>query len=123
MSSAATVSLAVLMHSVVNRWMIRLLASTDIGGSFEKGGQAAAPMGKRVLCELQRFRRPGPDSALKLFPPETRPRQREGLIEIYRKGKVAEAYRAFKEIYLEISDQLIDHLKSAETTHSSRQVR
>jgi hypothetical protein len=45
------------------------------------------------------------------------------LTEIYRKGKVAEAYRAFKEIYLEISDQLIDHLKSAETTHSSRQVR
>ena len=60
---------------------------------------------------------------LKLFPPETRPRQREVLIEIYRKGKVTEAYRAFKEIYLEISDQLIDHLKSAETTHSSRQVR
>ena len=60
---------------------------------------------------------------LKLFPPETRPRQREVLIEIYRKGKVAEAYRAFKEIYLEISDQLIDHLKSAETGHSSRRVR
>jgi DNA-binding GntR family transcriptional regulator len=60
---------------------------------------------------------------LKLFPPETRPRQREVLIEIYRKGKVAEAYGAFKEIYLEISDQIIDHLNSAETTHSSRQVR
>jgi DNA-binding GntR family transcriptional regulator len=60
---------------------------------------------------------------LKLFPLETRPRQREVLIEIYRKGKVAEAYRAFKELYLEISGQLIDHLKSAETTHSSRRVR
>src|SRR5215469_3283649 len=30
---------------------------------------------------------------LKLFPPETRPRQQELLIEIYRKGKIAEAFR------------------------------
>src|SRR6516225_157277 len=29
---------------------------------------------------------------LKLFPPETRPRQREVLIEIYRKGEIAEAF-------------------------------
>jgi hypothetical protein len=34
---------------------------------------------------------------LKVFPtPETRPRQREALIEIYRKGKIAEAFQAFK---------------------------
>jgi hypothetical protein len=31
----------------------------------------------------------------KLFPPETRPRKREILIEIYRKGKIAEAFSAF----------------------------
>jgi hypothetical protein len=49
---------------------------------------------------------------LKLFPPETRPRQREILIEMYRKGKIAEAFRAFKEIYLEIVDQIIDHLNN-----------
>ena len=49
---------------------------------------------------------------LKLFPPETRPRQREVLIEMYRKGKIAEAFRAFKEIYLEIVDQIIDHLNN-----------
>jgi DNA-binding GntR family transcriptional regulator len=48
---------------------------------------------------------------LKLFPPETRPRQREILIEIYRKGKIDEAFRAFKKIYLEIVDEVIDHLK------------
>jgi hypothetical protein len=39
-------------------------------------------------------------------------RQREVLIEIYRKGKIAEAFRAFKKIYLEIVDGVIDHLKS-----------
>jgi DNA-binding GntR family transcriptional regulator len=49
---------------------------------------------------------------LKLFPPETRPRQREVLIEMYRKGKIAEAFRAFKEIYLEAVDQIIDHLNN-----------
>jgi hypothetical protein len=49
---------------------------------------------------------------LKLFPPESRPRQREMLIEMYRKGKIAEAFRAFKKIYLEVVDQIIDHLKS-----------
>jgi DNA-binding GntR family transcriptional regulator len=59
---------------------------------------------------------------LKLFPPETRPRQREVLIEMYRKGKIAEAFRAFKEIYLEIVDEVIDHLKSREA-HSSHRVR
>jgi len=49
---------------------------------------------------------------LKLFPPETRPRQQEVLIEIYRKGKIAEAFRAFKKIYLEIVDEVLDYLRS-----------
>jgi hypothetical protein len=48
------------------------------------------------------------------FPPETRPRQREVLIEIYRKGKITEAFREFKTIYLEVIDQIIDHLKNQE---------
>jgi DNA-binding GntR family transcriptional regulator len=48
---------------------------------------------------------------LKLFPtPETRPRQRDVLIEIYRKGEIAEALWAFKKIYLEVVHQLVDHL-------------
>jgi hypothetical protein len=60
------------------------------------------------------------DRLLKLFPPGKRPRQREVLIEIYRTGKVAEAFQAFKRIYLEIVDQIIDHLKNAEAGVSSR---
>jgi DNA-binding GntR family transcriptional regulator len=58
---------------------------------------------------------------LKIFPtPESRPRQRETLIEIYRKGKIAEAFRAFKEIYLQVVDQLIDHLDSHEADEPTR---
>jgi hypothetical protein len=54
---------------------------------------------------------------LELFPtPATRPRQREVLIELYRKGKIAEAFRAFKKIYLEIVDQIIDLLNSQEAS-------
>ena len=49
---------------------------------------------------------------LKLFPPEIRPRQREVLIESYRNGKIAEAFRAFKKIYLEIVDEVLDSLRS-----------
>jgi DNA-binding GntR family transcriptional regulator len=52
----------------------------------------------------------------KLFPdPATRPRQREVLIELYRKGKVDEALRAFKKTYLEVVQQIIDHLESEES--------
>jgi hypothetical protein len=52
---------------------------------------------------------------LKVFPtPETRPRQREALIEFYWKEKIAEAFRAFRKIYLDIVDEVIDHLKSQE---------
>ena len=56
---------------------------------------------------------------LKLFPPETRPRQREVLIEIYREGNISEAFRVFKKIYLEIVDVAIDHLKSQDSGGSS----
>ena len=57
---------------------------------------------------------------LKVFPtPEGRPRQWETLIEVYRKGKVAEAFQAFKKIYLEVVDQLIDHLKGQESVRWS----
>jgi DNA-binding GntR family transcriptional regulator len=56
---------------------------------------------------------------LKLFPPETRPRQQQLLIEIYRKGKIAEAFQAFKKIYLEIVEEVIDHLESQEAGDSS----
>ena len=57
---------------------------------------------------------------LKVFPdPATRPRQRETLIELYRKGKIDEALRAFKKTYLETIHQVIDHLQSLESLSSS----
>jgi DNA-binding GntR family transcriptional regulator len=53
---------------------------------------------------------------LKVFPtPETRPRQREALIEIYRKGKIAQAFQAFRKDYLKVVDGLKDHLNTHET--------
>jgi len=52
--------------------------------------------------------------------PETRPRQHEALIEIYRKGKIAEAFQAFKRIYLKMVDGLIDHLNSREVDELAR---
>jgi hypothetical protein len=36
------------------------------------------------------------------------------LIELYRDGKIAEAFREFKEIYLQVVDQIIEHLNSQE---------
>jgi DNA-binding GntR family transcriptional regulator len=58
---------------------------------------------------------------LKLFPdPATTPRQREVLIEFYRKGEVDEAVRAFKKIYLEVVHQVIDNLETMESANSAR---
>jgi FCD domain len=42
---------------------------------------------------------------------ESRPRQHEALIEWYRKGQLAEALMAFKKIYLEMVDCIVDHLE------------
>ncbi len=56
---------------------------------------------------------------LKLFPDQaTRPRQREVLIEFLREGKVDEAVRAFKKIYLEVVHRIIDHLETGESANS-----
>jgi DNA-binding GntR family transcriptional regulator len=70
-----------------------------------------------VLCEV--FRQLDDRSTrynpliLKLYPEAaSRPRQREVLIELYRKGKVTEALQAFKKIYLEIVHQVIEHLRA-----------
>src|ERR1700747_820067 len=53
---------------------------------------------------------------LELYPtPESRPRQHEALIEIYRKGKIDEAFRAFKKIYLEMVDDIVAHLEAQES--------
>jgi DNA-binding GntR family transcriptional regulator len=58
---------------------------------------------------------------LELYPTlESRPRQHEALIEIYRKGKITEAFQAFKRIYLKMVDGLIDHLNSREADELAR---
>jgi DNA-binding GntR family transcriptional regulator len=86
-------------------------------------GKAQRPVLREVFRQLEdRMTRYWP-LLLKLFPPETRPRQQEVLIEIYRKGKITEAFRAFKRIYLEIIDVAMDHLKSQEGGDSSSRSR
>src|SRR5580692_6120415 len=56
---------------------------------------------------------------LKLFPNQaTRPRQREVLIEFYRKGEIDEALRAFKKLYLEVVQRIIGHLETGESANS-----
>ena len=58
---------------------------------------------------------------LKLCPDQaTRPRQREVLIEFLREGKVDEALRAFKKVYLEVVQRIIDHLETEEPANISR---
>ena len=58
---------------------------------------------------------------LRVFPtPESRPGQWETLIQTYRKGKIVDSFQAFKKIYLEVVDQLIDHLRREETDDSAR---
>ena len=51
----------------------------------------------------------------KLFPtPESRPCQREVLLEFYRNGKIAEAVGAFSKLYREVVDQFIDYLNTGD---------
>jgi DNA-binding GntR family transcriptional regulator len=81
--------------------------------------RARRPILREVFRHIEdRGTRYGP-LLVKLFPPETRPRQREVLIEIYRTGKVAQAFQAFRKIYLEIVDQLVDHLRHEEMDDSA----
>jgi hypothetical protein len=50
---------------------------------------------------------------MRLFPSSTtRPKQREVLIEFYRKGKVDEALVAFKKIYFEVVPEIIAYLET-----------
>jgi DNA-binding GntR family transcriptional regulator len=85
-------------------------------------GKAQRPILREVFRQLEDRGTRYEPLLMELFPPETRPRQREVLIEIYRKGKITEAFRAFRKMYLEIVDEVIDHLKSQETGDSPRRV-
>jgi DNA-binding GntR family transcriptional regulator len=54
-----------------------------------------------------------------LYPtPESRPHQHEALLELYRRGQFADALRAFKKIYLDIVDRIVDHLEAQEPANS-----
>jgi hypothetical protein len=46
-----------------------------------------------------------------------RPRQRELLIELYRKGKITEAFQSFKKIYLEVVHRIIDYLETRDSAN------
>jgi DNA-binding GntR family transcriptional regulator len=107
----------------------RVTRSTNAKDLFEYNCQfwdsifskAQRPTSREVFRQLEdRMARYYP-LLLKLFrTPGTRPRPSEVLIELYRKGKIAEAFRAFKKIYLEIVDVVIDHLRGQEAGHSVR---
>ena len=85
--------------------------------SASRTGKAQRPILHEVFRQLEdRMARYYP-FLLKLFPTA---RPSEILMEIYRKGKIAEAFRAFKKIYLEIVDGVIDHLNGQEAEHSVR---
>jgi DNA-binding GntR family transcriptional regulator len=75
-------------------------------------GKTGRPILREVFRQLEDRGTRYEPLLLRLFPPETRPRQREVLIELYRKGKIAEALREFRKIYLEVVDQIIDHLNN-----------
>jgi DNA-binding GntR family transcriptional regulator len=78
-------------------------------------GKAQRPILREVFRQLEDRGTRYEPLLLEVFPtPAKRPRQREALIEIYRKGEVADAFRTFKKIYLEVVDEVIDHLKSQE---------
>jgi DNA-binding GntR family transcriptional regulator len=76
-------------------------------------GKAQRPILRDVFRQLEDRTTRYVPLLIKLFPtPEKRPCQREILIELYRKGKITEAFRAFKKIYLEVVEQIIDHLNN-----------
>src|ERR1700747_3695623 len=81
---------------------------------FEK---AELPILWEMFRKLEhRMARYYPLLLVELYPtPESRPRQHEALIEIYRKGQIAEALRAFKKIYLEMVDDIVAHLEAQES--------
>ena len=84
---------------------------------FEK---AERPILREMFRKLDdRMTRYYPLLLVGLYPsPESRPRQHEVLIDLYRKGEIAEALRAFKKIYLEMVDDIVAHLEAQESAES-----
>lgn len=75
--------------------------------------EAQRPVLREVFRQLEdRMTRYDP-FFLKVFPiPESRPRHRERFLEAYRDGKIGQAFRTFKKVYLEAVDEVRDRLKS-----------
>jgi DNA-binding GntR family transcriptional regulator len=77
---------------------------------FEK---AQRPILLEVFEQLERRTTRYVPLLVDLFPdPEKRPQHREVFLSFYRKGKVTEAVRAFRKVYLKQIDIVIDHLRS-----------
>lgn len=78
-------------------------------------GKVQRPILHEVFQQLENRSTRYEPVILKLFPAETRPRQHELLIEIYRKGKIAEAFSAYRKIFLEMVDVSLQYLQKQET--------
>ena len=77
---------------------------------FEK---AQRPILLEVFEQLERRTTRYVPLLVQLFPnPGKRPRQREVFLSLYRKGKVTEAVRAFRKVYLKQVHSVIDHLRA-----------
>jgi DNA-binding GntR family transcriptional regulator len=76
-------------------------------------GNAQRPILLEMFEQLERRTTRYVPLLVQLFPdPKKRPRQREAFLSLYRKGKVAEALRAFRKLYLKQVYLVIDHLRS-----------
>lgn len=81
--------------------------------------------GRPILCEVfqdlnDRRMRYYP-FLLTLFPEvPTRPRHREEFLKLYRKGKIAEPIKVFRELYLKASRYAVDTLRAEEKGKSPR---
>jgi DNA-binding GntR family transcriptional regulator len=79
---------------------------------FEK---AQRPILLEVFEQLERRTTRYVPLLVHLFPdPRKRPHQREVFLSLYRKGKVAEAVPAFRKVYLEQIQTVIEHLRVSE---------
>ena len=77
-------------------------------------GKAQQPVLLEVLTQLESRATRYVPLFIRLFPdPEKRPRQRELFLGHYRKGKVAEAVRAFRKEYLKQIHSEIGHLSNS----------
>jgi DNA-binding GntR family transcriptional regulator len=74
--------------------------------------RANRPIAVEVFRQLQNRGTRYIPLILRLFPdPDSRPTQREEFVRLIQQGKITEAVRTFRKLYLEAMDRLIAHLK------------